>query len=912
MTHEFVPIGIIGGTIQQFTGKFNGNGYAINGLSIATNYEKAGLFAHISTSATVQRLTLNNATINGSYSYVGAIAGQNDGLITRCVVNNAKITNNSTATGASTGLVAGCENGAANANGSVTRGITKTSAKGEILAKGNIGGILGRLNSGIIQACWSAAVINGNGGAAAGGIVGRVDTNAKGNLAESYSISRFTSLANTTGGLIGIYSVATDSEDFAVYGLYFNSELFSGNAVGSGSVVNAYGVNAVTTAEMKAGTTTYVLAQNTTTAVKIMWHFAENVWYTETGIYPVICDNSSSIPSITIYGSIDDETGRPLNPDTTEPVVVDPTDPSTSTKNIFEQIAEAPAKTYAITSDIDLGGVTVAQIPSFDGYLTSAGNNTYTIRNFKVVVSGTFGGLFQRLTGVITNINFKDVVVTGSATDAVGGLVGRVGGTNGSGQIINVGLDNFDIDVTTKYLGGVVGEYDGTLLGDARIIRSSVNNLSTISGCATGGLIGHNVAPVGFASNANKEYGLIATDCEVKGFNMVGGAVGFAENAVSSAKVTNTDTEYVISGEGISGSDRLCVGGIVGKALSTLRLSKATNLRVVASRGGLGADYFITIGGVAGSALKEAYIFNNIVDEETSIKSSGSHIYAGGIVGWLNGGEANNNFNYGSVDIGYNIKAFAGGVVGLNQGVVTKSANMGSVYGTYAGGIVAKNESTSSMGSISEEGLRRLGTGVVKECYCSKGDPSETDSYAYIAETNTLRGVVVGGICAIMEYGYISNCFARSYLETGTMNNDVKSDCGISSGEKAGLVAKLPGSTTKYGLIENCISGCKFDEGNIFNAVNKYETVSPIFSSGSRETGTILNCAVDTSVPNASSAQNMWTGLVNWISGGNSSGSVIVKLSASDVMQASSYSSVCPSTTWYTIDGSFPILRCFR
>ena len=905
LTREFVPIGIInvGGstTIQQFTGKFDGNGYAINGLNIATSYDKAGLFAHLSTNAIVQRLTLTNATITGDYTYVGAIAGQNDGIITRCIVTASTITNNKSASDISTGLVTGYMNCSAGTNGNVSRGVTKTSAEGVILAKGNIGGMVGNINSGVVQACWADAEINANGGVNAGGLVGLVSASAKGNITESYAIGNITTPASYTGGLIGNYAVPSTNSEFAVYGLYFDCENYDGGALGAGSISNAYATNAMTTGEMKAGQDTYILAQNPTTAVVILWHFAENVWYTEAGMYPIICDNASSIPSINIItGS--DSTGKPSNPDVGGTEIIAPE------TNIFDEIRLNPTGSFAISADQDLNGATIDQIDSFSGYLTSQGNAVYTIKNFTLVASGTDGGIFKLLSGTIASIRFENVTVTGSVTDNLGMLAGKI---SSSADIYDVTLDNVSINASAKYMGGLVGYLQNNTLGKININNLTLNNTNTVAGSATGGVVGYSIGKLGYWGITNEAYGVVVADADIKGYNNVGGVAGISEGAISYAVVENSSEDIGITARSNSASSALNAGGIVGQNGGNVMRSSCTGVVVSANREIATASNYINVGGIVGMSQASTFISgNDFVDGK--VQTGGQYINAGGIVGFVTKGDVINNRTNGLVDAGYGKQVYAGGIAGLNQGVVTECANMGNVYGTYAGGVVARNESISSASSISYAVLRKLATGVVKECYASGGDPSEMDSYNEIAEKNTIKGVVVGGICAIMDYGYIVDCYARCDLATGTINNEVKKDCGISSAEKAGLIAQIDGTESKYGLMENCISLCTFDSAGMTTTINKYETVSPIFSSGKRSTGTILNCAVDTSVTGASSAQNALTNITNWLQGGATSGSSIVKLEAGDLLSPSAYSTVCSTGNWYTLDAMYPMLQCFR
>ena len=90
---NFSPIGYKTGT--KFCGNFDGGGYIISNLYININIDATciGLFGFVNANnATVQNITISNATINGD-EYVGGIVGSLDnGSIKNCCVINSKIT----------------------------------------------------------------------------------------------------------------------------------------------------------------------------------------------------------------------------------------------------------------------------------------------------------------------------------------------------------------------------------------------------------------------------------------------------------------------------------------------------------------------------------------------------------------------------------------------------------------------------------------------------------------------------------------------------------------------------------------------------------------------------------------------------------------------------------------------------
>lgn len=90
---EWVPIGT---KEKPFTGKLlivsGVDTVTLSGLTIeGTDYDYAGLFGVLGDGAYVSGITLKDVKIKGQQGYAGAIAGQNNGTIEKCVVANGDI-----------------------------------------------------------------------------------------------------------------------------------------------------------------------------------------------------------------------------------------------------------------------------------------------------------------------------------------------------------------------------------------------------------------------------------------------------------------------------------------------------------------------------------------------------------------------------------------------------------------------------------------------------------------------------------------------------------------------------------------------------------------------------------------------------------------------------------------------------
>ena len=199
----WVPIGsrnYTTNTHRPFNGTFNGNDYAISGLSVNTNIDLVGLFGYVGISGQVMNLEVKNAEIAGG-RYAGGIAGFSSGVITNCSVIGGNVQ-------------AGGEKFSENAHS---------------------GGIVGYLaNSGQIVGSFSTAAVTANTtrDASAGGIVGSVINNgdseratittsfSRGNV---YAESSNNSLSYASaGGLVGYIE-----GDFELHNCYSRNEVIS-------------------------------------------------------------------------------------------------------------------------------------------------------------------------------------------------------------------------------------------------------------------------------------------------------------------------------------------------------------------------------------------------------------------------------------------------------------------------------------------------------------------------------------------------------------------------------------------------------------------------------------------------------------------------------------------------------------
>lgn len=142
----------LGGSGNEYTGTFDGNGKTITGLAIFTNNRTAGLADRLGEGGIIKNLTVSGATVKTTENHTGIISSYTAGIIENCKVISSTVTGG----GDYVGAIAGTNNGtiiACEVSGITT--VTGTS---------HVAGIAGS-NSGSIVACstkhdWSSNVTN--------------------------------------------------------------------------------------------------------------------------------------------------------------------------------------------------------------------------------------------------------------------------------------------------------------------------------------------------------------------------------------------------------------------------------------------------------------------------------------------------------------------------------------------------------------------------------------------------------------------------------------------------------------------------------------------------------------------------------------------------------------------------------
>ena len=211
----FAPIGdvIVNGTFRFFSGRFDGLGHTISGLTIVRPTENyVGLFETVSGGGTISNLNIRGGRFEGN-AYVGSVAGANDGTVWN-VTAGANVHGSS-----NVGGLFGLNSDLGKIDGS--------AFEGNINAAREAGGLVGE-NDGEISNSQSAGSLNGNN--SLGGLVG---TNRAGSIRNSYADVDVTGTGNHVGGLA--------ANNFTG-GVIANS-FATGDVTGADSVGGLVGVN---------------------------------------------------------------------------------------------------------------------------------------------------------------------------------------------------------------------------------------------------------------------------------------------------------------------------------------------------------------------------------------------------------------------------------------------------------------------------------------------------------------------------------------------------------------------------------------------------------------------------------------------------------------------------------------------
>ncbi len=340
----------------------------------------------------------------------------------------------------------------------------------------------------------------------------------------------------------------------------------------------------------------------------------------------------------------------------------------------------------------------IRAVNNLGGFIGAGVNGIYTFDNCNVIGNG------------ITLSAYKSE----KATEYVGGLAGRIGGSNVSvnnSSVIGVNLKG------EKYVGGFIGyaQQKSQFTGTCKFLGSSIIGTENV-----GGYVGYVYGKASFGNFTDK---FMFTDEDhdvaISGTSNVGGFIGCLNDVCT---ISNAEMSARVS----IASDNIA-GGLVGLIDNDAKSSNVLNAVKCVNKANV-SSVATAAGGIVGHVKTDAYIYDCSNSGAISlVNQSGEKYGVGGIVGSaINMSPIRYCANYGSVNavansaggiLGYstsqsvliddcfnagniiNANAGTGGIAGFFQGKISHCYNIGDIR-TYPGILGKPGESNNITGEI--------------------------------------------------------------------------------------------------------------------------------------------------------------------------------------------------------------------
>jgi hypothetical protein len=395
---------------------------------------------------------------------------------------------------------------------------------------------------------------------------------------------------------------------------------------------------------------------------------------------------------------------------------------------------------------------------------------------------------------LLTNTNTGAVSLSGAATGEVclGGVIGysdrSVSQCSNSGSVSYTGSSS-----GTLLVGGVVGNSAGS----NKTIQSTVNGGAIVINSETsvkvahiGGLSGKTKGAVN-TNSANGSGGTITiTSLTVSGdadYNggyaaFIGGVVGEARAAVSANNAGN------IAVNGLSASNRVSVGGVVGTNQDAVVTGTNSGNVVVSAGSGFSNNFFL--GGVVGHGKGNITGSTNEgqVSNAAPVTTESKYLQVGGIVGYNNGSSAVSNCtNSGYVTNSGTSKGYiyVGGITSETDANITSCYNTGVVSNS---GEALTQKADKKIYHVEVAGVAGHNNGkTIRSCYNTEAVSNTGDSGA---------GIFVGGVCGQSAAGTFVTCYNTGSVSNSGFAYDSAMYNDVAIG---GLVGYLNGTVTLTG-----------------------------------------------------------------------------------------------------------------
>ena len=496
---------------NAYTGTFDGKNHTISGLyfnDTSTSY--VGLFGYVRVGGSVSNVGVEDSYFKGN-DYVGGVCGFYSGdRLTNCY---------------NTGTVSGSSYVGGVCGESFSIPITNCYHTGAVSGSSVVGGVCGFNNGGRLANCYSTGEVTATGvDAYVGGVCGR------------------------SGGTIT--------------NCYYDSTVYSGNAVGYNSGTVSENVLGKTTAKFNSGEVAYLLSQGCTIYDTT---YDGSIWgqdLSTTDSYPVLggatvytaenCTGYSNQATETEYHNY-------RNGVCTRCGVADTTPKEPSVDNGVYQIGTAGELYWfagLVNGDASVCDYNEESNPNGTKQNTSANavltaditvnRNLLTLLEYDIVGNVTNGTRFTSWTPIGNSFNNAYTGTFDGKNHTISGLyfndtstsyVGLFGYVRVGGSVSNVGVEDSYFK-GNDYVGGVCGFYSGDRL-------TNCYNTGTVSGSSyVGGVCG-------------ESFSIPITNCyhtgAVSGSSVVGGVCGFNNggrlaNCYSTGEVTATGVDAYVGG----------------------------------------------------------------------------------------------------------------------------------------------------------------------------------------------------------------------------------------------------------------------------------------------------------------------------------------------------------------------------
>jgi len=467
-----------------------------------------------------------------------------------------------------------------------------------------------------------------------------------------------------------------------------------------------------------------------------------------------------------------------------------------------------------INAPVTLSGANAALAMTYGGaynILTKASYSGATIDSsgYPATATDTSGGVYGSITLSGANASLKingntyTLIHSMSQLDLLDGY-NSVTGTGTAATLSGYYALAQDLDASgTTYTSSLIGTLGiGTLTGlghtvsNLTISAGSTSNVGLIGKTATGatttirdiGLESVNISTTGTSVGAllgNSYGGLTISQAystgAVSGGGSVGGLIGkiFSNSAPSS--IINSYSNANVTSTGNTN------GGLVGYAV----LTSINNSHATGSVTSSGTQNGGLVGTLTKGSVSRSYAKGDVTAPDK--------IYAGGLIGYLNGTSATtamsvtNSFATGNVTGGY----YVGGLIGYTGGNNTYAV---AVDNCYASG----KSVTGTLGTLAANGSGGIGGLIGWAAYTNISNSHATGKVtAAISDTTATQGVYqrldnIGGLVGSLEHGSINNSYA-----TGDVTGSVAANGGVASWSVGGLV----GSATRSSISNSHATG---------------------------------------------------------------------------------------------------------